>query len=145
MLEFHIRKFGGNRKGWVHVAKGCGEDDVVAGQRHLGQNAFGVSPFRHGFNIGGFDLVAESFFNGQQTLVVLVGPAEIADWANVDKADFGCLASKGCRGQTKRQRGPRQDGFDSCHINLPVFDRSQNQYVSSLKVLARIVSLKVPR
>ncbi len=65
----------------------------AARQRHLRHRALGVGAFGHGFLIDRLDLVAEMLFDGEPALVVLVGPAAIADRADIDEADLHRLPS----------------------------------------------------
>ena len=135
VLELHIREFGGDRIGRVHIAKRGGEDDVAAAQSHLGQNALSVGAFRHVFLILDLDLIAVSRLHGQSAFVVLEGPAAIADGADVDEAGLDLVhpcshgraarkshaQPKGCGGQkgfsqhsvSPRRWGPRRAPVDN--------------------------------
>ena len=56
-------------------------------KRHLGQHALGVGTFRHVFLILDLDLVAVSFAcTCHRTVMVLEGPAAVADRADIDEA-----------------------------------------------------------
>ena len=47
MLEFHVWKFLCNVFHWVHIAKGCAENNIVALQRHLRKHALCIGAFAH--------------------------------------------------------------------------------------------------
>ena len=117
VLEFHVREFLCDVVGWVHVAERSGEDQVRTLQRHLSDCALCVRTFRHVFLIEGFDLVTEGFFDCKTTLVVLVGPATVAHWANVDEADFGGVSGS-CRRQPNGH-GRRGQKFCEFHEVYP--------------------------
>jgi hypothetical protein len=95
MLEFHVWELGRNVDCWVHVAERCCEDQVSAVERHLCHHAFCVWAFWHAFNKHSFNRIAKFSFNRLAGLVVLVGPAAIAHWADVDEANFGFLLCEG--------------------------------------------------
>jgi hypothetical protein len=100
VLELHIRKLGGDLVGRVHVAERGREDDVAAGAGEALDGAFGIGAFRHAFQIGGFDLVAELFLRREAALIVLIGPAEIADRADIDETGLH-LGRLGLRGHAE--------------------------------------------
>jgi len=100
VLKLHIREFLGDVDGRVHIAKGGREDHLVTRKRHLGHHALSISPFRHTFNEGCFYLIAIGFNDRLAAFVMLVGPAEITDRADIDEAYLvrivsGCRACKG--------------------------------------------------
>ena len=72
----------------VHEAERGGEDQLVAGARELLDRALGVGAFADVLEIGGLDLVAERLHHRLAAEVMLIGPAEIADRAEIDEADF---------------------------------------------------------
>ena len=84
----HIGMPFGHLQRRLHVAERRGEDQLVAGARELLDRALGVRAFADVFEIGGFDLVAEFLEHREAGQIVLVGPAEIADRAEIDEADL---------------------------------------------------------
>ena len=55
-------------------------------ERHLGQHAFGIRTLRHVFLKRRLDLVAEGSFHILAADIVLIGPAAVADGADIDEA-----------------------------------------------------------
>ena len=93
MLELHIRKFRRNLQGRLHEAEGGGENDLAAIARQALDGAFGIG-FRDIFDEDGLDLVAQFLLNRLAALIMLVGPAEIADRADIDPAGLDASASE---------------------------------------------------
>ena len=119
VLEFHIGEFLGDVDGRVHEAKAGGEDQLVAGQRQLGQRAFGIGALRHAFDEGGFDPVAIFLFDGLTAKVVLIGPAAIAHGADIDKADLQLFVLRECRHRRGGdQRGGTAKKGSAFHVGL---------------------------
>jgi hypothetical protein len=104
VLELDVGKLLGHVHRGVHEAEGRGEDEPRAGQRHLGQDALGVGAFGHVLLVDRLDPVAVGGFHRKPALVVLEGPAAVADGADVDEADLerrlraGGQAERGGRG-----------------------------------------------
>ena len=60
----------------------------------------------HVLDVDGLDLVAERFLDGQAPLIVLVGPAVVADRSDVDESDLQLVgAGGGTDGQRQRETG----------------------------------------
>jgi hypothetical protein len=118
VLEFHIREFVGHAQRWVHEAERCGKDQVRPLKRHLRDRALGISAFGHAFLIDRFDRVAEMLFNGQSTLVMLIGPATVPDGPDIDEADLGLVLCQSGRGKAKGQCGACEKSGDG-HGVLP--------------------------
>ena len=104
MFELHIWEFGRNIDGWVHIAKGGGEDQICAFQRHICHDTLCVRSFWNVFHIHGFDLIAKSFHNGLAALVMLIGPTAVSDRADINKAHLGFFGQR-ARGRCHRQCG----------------------------------------
>ena len=71
-------------------------------------DALGIGPFGDVFEIGGLDLVAEVLDQRLAADLVLVGPAEIADRAEIDEADLELVGGGGagqCLPPASEQRG----------------------------------------
>jgi hypothetical protein len=98
----HVGIFLGDLQRRIHVAERRGEDQLVAGANQLFDRALGIGTFADVLEIGGLDLVAEFLDHGLARKFMLVGPAEIADRAKIDKADFelvgGGRAEQACSG-----------------------------------------------
>ena len=88
VLELHVRKLGGNLQRRLHEAEGGREDDVAAVTGEALDGALGVG-FRNVLDIGCLDLVAQFLLDREAALIVLVGPAEVADRADIDPAGLG--------------------------------------------------------
>ena len=104
VLEMHVRIFLGDLQRRVHVAERGGEDQLVAGAHELLDGALGVGTLRHVFEIGGLDLVAELLDHRLPRDLVLVGPAEIADRAEVDEPDLQFVVRRRSAAQARRQQ-----------------------------------------
>ncbi|MNT54493.1 hypothetical protein D3C72_1916620 [compost metagenome] len=78
----------------VHIAEAGGVDQRIAAAGQFANHALGVGAFRHVLDIFCFHLVTQRLLHLQASLVVLIGPAGIADRADVDEAHLqriGCL------------------------------------------------------
>ena len=104
MLELDVGKLGRDLVRRIHVAERGGEDDVAARTCEALQCALGIGAFRHAFQIGGLDGVAERFLDLEPALVVLIRPAEIADRADIDETRLGLFLRKGAG---RKQHGGR--------------------------------------
>ena len=102
MLKFHVREFLCDIDRWIHVAKRRCENQIGALQGHLCHHTLGVCALWDAFNENGFDFIAELRFDSEAAFVVLIGPAAVADGANIDKADFGFVFSEGTCGHAER-------------------------------------------
>ena len=60
----------------------------MALRREVAHHALGVGAFGHGLDDGGLHLRAERLLHRAAAQVVLVGPAGLADRADVDEADL---------------------------------------------------------
>ena len=85
----------------VHVAERRGEDQFVTAIGEVIHDALGVRTFGHVLDEGRLDLIAEMLGGGEAGLVVLVGPAEIADRAEVDEADLHRICGLGPANQAR--------------------------------------------
>ena len=98
----HVRVLLRHLQGRIHVTEGGCEDQLVAGANELLDSAFGVRTFGNVLEIGGLDLVAKFLDHGLARKLVLVGPAEVADRAKINKSDFELLgggsAEQACSG-----------------------------------------------
>lgn len=108
MLELHVRKLLRDLQRRVHEAKGRREDEAGALTRQTLDGAFRVGAFRHALDVDGLDLVAEFLLDGETALVVLVGPAIVADRTDVDEADLELVGRIGVRHAETEQRGGRE-------------------------------------
>jgi hypothetical protein len=86
VLELHVGVTCRHLDGRVHEAEGGGEDDAAAGRGQLVDDALRVGPLGDILDVVGVDPVAELLLKGQQTLVVLVAPALVADRPDVNEA-----------------------------------------------------------
>ena len=84
------------------IAEGRGEDDLAAFAGEALKGLFGIG-FRHVFGIGGFNLVAEFLLHGFKALMVLVGPAKVADGADIDPAGLQRFGRGGSRRRAQHQ------------------------------------------
>jgi len=100
--------------------------------RHLTDDALCVRSFWHALNVSGLNLVAQSFFNGQTANIVLMGPAEIADWTDVYEADLDIVFGLNSAGQSDCHGGRGHECFDDIHE----FSFSESGSVPALLVLA---------
>ncbi|MGY4350003.1 hypothetical protein ACVWXM_006496 [Bradyrhizobium sp. GM7.3] len=92
----HVRVFLRDLQRRIHVAERGGEDQLVAGADELLDRAFGVGALRHVFEKGGLDLVAELLHQRLACQLMLIGPAEVTDRAEIDKSDFQLVGGGGC-------------------------------------------------
>ena len=102
VLEMHVGIFLRHLQRRIHVAERGGEDQLVAGARQLFDRSFGVGTFADVLEVGGLDLVAEFLDQRLPRNFMLIGPAEIADRAEIDKAYLelvgGGCAEQACSG-----------------------------------------------
>ena len=113
VLEMHVRVFLRDLQRRIHVAEGRREDQLVAGAHQLLDGALGVGTLRDVLEIGGLDLVAEFFYERLTRVVVLVGPAEVADRAKVDEPDLQLVGGRGAaRDAPGKQQ--RSGGREKC-------------------------------
>ena len=88
MLELNVRKTFGNLERRVHITERGSEDEVGALAGKTGNGALRIRPFAHFLHIQSLDLIAKLFLDGKSSLIVLVGPAVVADRANVYESYF---------------------------------------------------------
>jgi len=105
LLEGDLGELLGDLQRGVHVAEGGGEDQVVVALGHVADNPLGIGAFWHVLDEAGLHLVAQFFFHVLAALLVLVGPAVVADRADVDEADLQRIGG--------RRRGGRQCGAEA--------------------------------
>ena len=107
MDERRVREILGDVDRRVHVAERRREDDVVAVLSELADHPLGVSRvLRDVLLVGGLD-VRDCFFERESSLIVRVGPAEVADRADIDEPDFDRLTGR-C-GVLRPDAGTRDD------------------------------------
>ena len=118
VLEMHVRIFLGDLQRRIHVAERRREDQLVAGADQLLDGALGVGALGHVFEIGGLDLVAEFLHQRLAGELVLIGPAEIADRAEVNEADFQLVGGGGRADAPGKQKAGSRARSDFLIINL---------------------------
>ena len=98
---------------WVHVAEGGGEDQIKAALGHVADHAFGVCAFWHVLHIAGFDFIAEFLDQLLATLLVLVGPAVVANRADIDETNLQRIGGGRAQGGAETKGGDEgaQQGF----------------------------------
>ena len=101
VLEIDIREALGRLEHVVHVTERRGEDQLVAGRRQIGEHLFAVRTFRHVFDEGGLDGIAEFFHGSLAGGIVLVSPTKIAHRAEIDKANLQRISCQRLPGQTR--------------------------------------------
>ena len=80
----------------------------MAGRRELADDAFGIGAFAHALDIGRFHLVSKGLLDRQTADVVAVGPAVVADRADIDEADLELVGGLGPGGEPESGRGGKQ-------------------------------------
>ena len=105
MLKGDFRELLGHFQCWVHVAEGGGENQVVTAFGHVADNALGVCTFGYVFHVAGFNFVAKLLDQLLATLLVLVGPAVVANWADINEADFQRVSGRSAQGGAKAKGG----------------------------------------
>ena len=83
-----IRKLLGNRQRRVHVAEAGGDNQVIALQGEVANNALCVRAFGHVFNEGRLRAAFQFSFQIQPPLIVRIRPAEVFDWGGIDEGDL---------------------------------------------------------
>ena len=78
---------------------------MVAGGGELSDHALGVGAFAHVLDEGGRDLIAERRLEILAPDVVPVGPAVVADRADVDEAGLDLLLRAQARAEAHERRG----------------------------------------
>lgn len=89
MLELYLRELRGNLDGRIHEAERGGEDQRAAGPGKALDGALGVRAFRHVFEIGRLDLVAEFLLDLLTSEIVRLRITAVGVRADIDKADLG--------------------------------------------------------
>jgi len=95
VIEFNFGEHFGHFKRGIHIAKGGGENEVMATLGQIPDHTFSFRAFGHTVDKFGFDLVAKVLFQFKSALVVLVGPAGITNRADINKANFELICSHG--------------------------------------------------
>src|ERR1700682_2384222 len=102
VLEMHVGIFLGHLQRRLHVAERGREDQLVAGAHQLFDRTLGIRTFADVLEERRLDLVTEFLDHGLARQFMLVGPAEIANRAEIDKSDFelvgGGSAEHACSG-----------------------------------------------
>ncbi len=111
VLEMHVGIFFGDFQRRLHIAERGGEDQLVTGARQLLDRTLGVRAFADVFEVGSLNLVAKFLDHGLAAEVVLIGPTEVADRAEIDEADLELVgrggAKQACRRWRASLRSPR--------------------------------------
>jgi hypothetical protein len=94
MLELHVPEVGSDAQRRLEVAEAGGEDQLDAAGGHLAHHTLGVGAFGYGLDMPRADLVAERAFERAPRLVVLEGPAGLADGADIDETDVERLVGR---------------------------------------------------
>ncbi len=101
VLEGDLGELLGDLQRGVHVAEGGGEDKVIVALGHVADNPLGIGTLRHVLDEAGLHLVAQLLFHVLATLLMLVGPAMVADRADIDEADLQRIGGRsGGRGES---------------------------------------------
>src|SRR5690606_18849787 len=111
VLEGDVGELLGDLDRRVHVTEGGGEDQVIAALGHVADHPFGVGAFGDVLDEAGLNLVAELFFQVLAALLVLVGPAMVADRAAVDETDLQGIGRRDAEGGAQTDgcgEGPQQ-------------------------------------
>ena len=87
MNELHVRKLLRHFQGGIHVAERGRDHQLAARLRQVADHALGIGALRHVFHKLGGDLVAQRLFHFLARLIVLGGPACVADGADIHEAD----------------------------------------------------------
>ena len=88
MFEFYLREALCHFQCGIHKTKGCGKYQASTLARQSCNDPFGVRSFGNLFNEHSFNFIAQLFLESEAALIMLVGPAMIADRSHVDEADF---------------------------------------------------------
>ena len=88
MHKIGIRELLGDRQRRVHVAEAGGDNQVIALQGEVANNALCVRAFGHVLNEGRLRAALQIFFQIQPPLIVRIRPAEVADWRDIDEGDL---------------------------------------------------------
>ena len=86
----------------VHIAERRAEDHLVALLRELAEDALGVGGFRNVLDVRGLDLGAELLFDVEPPLIVRIGPAVIANRAQVDESNLERFFGRDTGGKSQR-------------------------------------------
>ncbi|MGY4462318.1 hypothetical protein ACVWYI_006278 [Bradyrhizobium sp. LB13.1] len=104
VLEMHVRVFLRDLQRRIHIAERRREDQLVAGADELLDGPLGVGTFRHVFQIGGLNLVAELLHQRLACQLMLIGPAEVSDRTQIDEADLQLVGGGGCADASGEQK-----------------------------------------
>ncbi len=128
MFEPHLREFLRDLHGRIHEAERGGEDQLVAGTRELFDGALGVRAFADVFQERRLDLVAQCLHHLAAADFVLIGPAEIADRADIDETDLQLVGGAGRQAPAAsvQRGGCRQRTAVCAWFGLPVHAGGSN-------------------
>src|ERR1700745_3228636 len=93
MLKVHGRVLLRHLERLLHVAKRRGENQLMTGSGKLLECALGGGRFRHVLKVSRFDPVPQCSHHLLTADVVLKGPTQVADGAEIDKPDFEFIRS----------------------------------------------------
>ena len=119
--EGDLGELAGDALDVVHVAEAGGEHDLAAAGGELADHALGVGALGDVLDVARLDLAAERLFHLLAALVVLVGPAGVADRADVDEADLrgvGGLRGEGQGGRDGERGGGEHELAAMSHRGL---------------------------
>ncbi|MNH09789.1 hypothetical protein D3C79_692500 [compost metagenome] len=105
MFESDLRELLGDFGGGVHVAERGSEHQVVAALGHVADDPLGIGAFWHVLDEAAVDLVTELLDQGLAALLMLIGPAMVADRADIDEADFQRVGGGGGQGGAQANGG----------------------------------------
>ena len=88
MLKILPGKHLGYFQGRVHIAKGGGEDQVIAALGQIPDHPLCLLPLGNALDKFCLHLVTKVFFHLKTSLVMLIRPAGISDGRDVDKTDL---------------------------------------------------------
>ena len=121
MLEKDVRILLRHLQRVVHVAEGGREDELVALRGEIGDHVLGIRAFGDILDIGGLHLVAEMRLRLLAADIVLIGPTEIADRTQIDKANLQRAIRQGWSDQTGQACGNKPRAQNS--MKLPTIHR----------------------
>ena len=119
--EGDVGELAGDALDVVHVAEAGGEHDLAAAGGELADHALGVGALGDVLDVARLDPASERLLELLAALVVLVGPAGVADRADVDKADLrgvGGLRGEGQGGRDGERGGGEHELAAMSHRGL---------------------------
>ena len=102
MQELDLGKLRRHPQRRLQIAKAGGHDQAAAITRQIAHHALAVCPFGHGFDIAALDLPAQRLVHRLAAQFMLVGPARLANRADVDET--GLERVRGVRQRRKSQK-----------------------------------------